>query len=72
MTDASNQAAAPRGGYYGPGYRETINTHDRRKLNAYIAGFKHALLFMPKLIVADYMVVNALNFRIMTFVRGWN
>jgi len=55
--------ALANGGYFGLAHRNTVLAHDRRRLNAYIARFKHALLFNPKLVIADHMVVNGPNLR---------
>jgi hypothetical protein len=43
-------------GYFGPAHRDASIAKERSELKPFIARFKHALLFTPKLVIADHMV----------------
>jgi hypothetical protein len=42
-------------GYFGPGHQDTGIAREKAELRAFIARFKHSLLFNPKLVLADHM-----------------
>ncbi|CAE6969649.1 hypothetical protein [Paraburkholderia domus] len=42
-------------GYFGPGHQDTVMAREKALLQAFIARFKHALLFNPKIVLADHM-----------------
>jgi hypothetical protein len=45
-----------KGGYLGLLHRDVALASNERHLTEFIAAFKHALLFTPRLILADHMV----------------
>lgn len=51
------------GDYFALSRRDVPMAVEQRQLRNYIAAFKHALLFTPRLLFADHMIVNSPNFR---------
>jgi|HubBroStandDraft_1064217.scaffolds.fasta_scaffold268589_2 hypothetical protein len=49
-------------GYFGPAHRDCAVANDKHMLKSFLARFKHALLFTPKLVLADQMALTS-NFQ---------
>lgn len=60
-----SEAASAQSGYLGILHRDAANAGSQHRLIDFIAGFKHALLFTPRVILADHMMF-APNFE-----RAW-
>ena len=56
MSVASLKSTSPNSGYFGLAHRDTAIAYDKRRTEEFIARFKHALLFTPKLVLADHMI----------------
>src|ERR1700722_6932319 len=62
MSISTLPSTSSNSGYFGLAHRDTAIAHDQRRVGEFVARFKHALLFTPKLVLADHMVFS-LNFQ---------
>jgi hypothetical protein len=49
-------SSARNSGYFGPAHQDSAIAQNGRELQAFLAQFKHALLFTPKLVLSDHMI----------------
>lgn len=54
--EAAGNVDFSQSGYFGPAHRDTSIAREQRELQSFVARFKHALLFTPRLVIADHMV----------------